>query len=420
VVAPRVIGTPEPDPTRERASRTISQGAAGFFVNQDCLEEKTMRAFKMLSLLMLVVMLVTACQPTPAAAGTIKVAMLFPMTGDVATFGKSSKEGAQLAIDEWNAKGGVLGRQIEVIVGDSRCDAQEARNQAVKVIEQDKVQFIIGEVCSSASIPISEVANEKKVVQISPTSTNPKVTVDDAGNHKPYTFRACFLDPFQGDVLATFAFKDLGLKTAGIMFDQGNDYVRGLAEYIRGAYEKLGGEVKVYEAYTKDDTDFSATLSKVADAKVDVLFLPDYYNKVSLIGKQAKEKGITAVMMGGDGWDSAQLETTAVDGGYFSNHYSPSDPRPLVQNFIQKYKEKYGAAPDALAVLSYDAANILFTAITDAKTTDPEKVKDAMLAVKYEGISGQITMDKNGDPIKAAAITKVTGGGYEFVKFVAP
>lgn len=379
-----------------------------------------MRAFKMLSLLMLVVMLITACQPTPAAAGTIKVAMLFPMTGDVATFGKSSKEGAQLAVDEWNAKGGVLGRQIEVVVGDSRCDAQEARNQAVKVIEQDKVQFIIGEVCSSASIPISEVANEKKVVQISPTSTNPKVTVDDAGNHKPYTFRACFLDPFQGDVLASFAFKDLGLKTAGIMFDQGNDYVRGLAEYIRDAYTKLGGEVKVYEAYTKDDTDFSATLSKVADAKVDVLFLPDYYNKVSLIGKQAKEKGITAVMMGGDGWDSAQLETTAVDGGYFSNHYSPSDPRPIVQNFIQKYKDKYNAAPDALAVLAYDAANILFTAITDAKTSDPEKVKDAMLAVKYEGISGQITMDKNGDPIKAAAITKVTGGGYEFVKFVAP
>ena len=379
-----------------------------------------MRAFKMLSLLMLVVMLITACQPTPAAAGSLKVAMLFPMTGDVATFGKSSKEGAQLAVDEWNAKGGVLGRQIEVIVGDSRCDAQEARNQAVKVIEQDKVQFIIGEVCSSASIPISEVANEKHVVQISPTSTNPKVTVDDAGNHKPYTFRACFLDPFQGDVLASFAFKDLGLKTAGIMFDQGNDYVRGLAEYIRGAYEKLGGEVKVYEAYTKDDTDFSATLSKVADAKVDVLFLPDYYNKVSLIGKQAKEKGITAVMMGGDGWDSAQLETTAVDGGYFSNHYSPSDPRPLVQNFIQKYKEKYGAAPDALAVLSYDAANILFTAITDAKTTDPEKVKDAMLAVKYEGISGQITMDKNGDPSKAAAITQVTGGGSKFIKFVAP
>jgi branched-chain amino acid transport system substrate-binding protein len=420
VIAPDIIRMPEPDPSGSGHPVHAARGHRLFAVSQVCLEEKIMRAFKMLSLLIVVVTLVTACQPTPAATGPIKVAMLFPMTGDVATFGKSSQEGAQLAVDEWNAKGGVLGQQIQVIVGDSRCDAQEARNQAVKVIEQDKVQFIIGEVCSSASIPISEVANEKKVLQISPTSTNPKVTVDDAGNHKPYTFRACFLDPFQGDVLAAFAFKDLKLDTAAIMFDQGNDYVRGLAEYIKGAYERLGGKILVYEAYTKDDTDFSATLSKVADAKVGVLFLPDYYNKVSLIGKQAKEKGVTAVMIGGDGWDSAQLDTTAVDGGYFSNHYSPSDPRPIVQNFIQKYTEKFGAAPDALAVLSYDAANILFTSIQSANSSDPVKVKDAMLAVKYEGISGSITMDKNGDPIKAAAITQVTGGGYKFVKFVAP
>jgi branched-chain amino acid transport system substrate-binding protein len=408
-----------------------------------------MRTMRILSILVLLVVLVTSCaqpaatpapqqpaaeqpaaeQPAaeepaaeePAASGEpIKVALLFPLTGDVATFGKSSQEGSELALQEWNDKGGVNGQMVEWVVGDSRCDAQEARNQATKVIEQDGVSFIIGEVCSSASIPVSEVANAKEVLQISPTSTNPAVTVDEAGNHKPYTFRACFLDPFQGDVLATFAYTDQGLTTAAILYDQGNDYVRGLGEYIKAAYEALGGTVAVYEAYNKDDTDFSVLLSKVNDANVDVLFLPDYYNKVSLIGTQARERGITAPMMGGDGWDSPQLDTAAVDGGFFSNHYSPADPRPVVQDFIRKYTEKYGAAPDALAVLAYDAANILMQSIQDAGTADPKVVKDAMLNVQYEGVSGNITMDEFGNPVKAAAITAVTGGTTEFVKFVQP
>ncbi|MCC7352781.1 MAG: ABC transporter substrate-binding protein [Anaerolineae bacterium] len=377
-----------------------------------------MRAFKFVSLLVLIAMVFSSC--AGAGAKEVKVAMLFPMTGGEATFGKSSKEGVELAVEEWNAKGGINGMKITTVLGDSRCDAQEARNQAVKVIDQDKVKFIIGEVCSSASIPVSEVANPKKVLQISPTSTNPKVTVDANGKHKPYTFRACFLDPFQGDVLAAFAYKEKGLKTAAILFDQGNDYVRGLAEYIKAPYEKLGGQVKVYEAYNKDDSDFSAILAKVADAKVDVLFLPDYYNKVSLIAKQAKDKGITAVMMGGDGWDSAELDRTATDGSYFSNHYSPQDPRPIVQNFLKTYKAKYGADPDALAVLAYDAANFLFSAIQETKSADPEKVKDTMLKITVEGISGQIKMGPTGDPIKTAAISQVKGGKIEFVKFAAP
>lgn len=391
-----------------------------------------MRAFKLLSLVILLSLVLTACSgaatPTAAPSGgaattsePIKVALVFPMTGDVSSFGISSKQGAEMALQEWNDKGGVNGQKIEWVVADSRCDAQEARNQAVKVTEVDKVKFIIGEVCSSASIPISEVVNQKKVVQISPTSTNPKVTVDETtGKHKPYTFRACFLDPFQGDVLASFAMTDLGKKTAAILFDQGNDYVRGLAEYIQASFVKMGGEVKVYEAYQKEDTDFAAVLSKVADAKADVLFLPDYYNKVSLIAKQAKEKGITAVMIGGDGWDSAQLDLQATDGGYFSDHYSSADPRPIVQNFLKAYETKYGAAPDALAVLAYDAANFLMSAIQATGNADPEKVKDTMLTVKVEGISGDIVMNEFGDPIKAAAITQVKDGKFNFVKFVKP
>jgi branched-chain amino acid transport system substrate-binding protein len=342
------------------------------------------------------------------------------MTGDVATFGLSSKQGSELALEEWNEKGGVNGQQIEWIVGDSRCDAQEAWNQATKVIEQDGVGFIIGEVCSSASIAIAEVANAKNVLQISPASTNPAVTVDEAGNHRPYTFRACFLDSFQGSALAAFAYRDNGLKNAAILYDQGNSYSSDLAEYIKAAYEKLGGTVAVYEAYNREDTNFSVLLSRVRAADVDVLFLPDYYDRVNLIAEQARDLGIDAVMMGGDGWDSSELDLEALDGGFFSNHYSPSDPRPIVQDFIAKYTEKYGAAPDALAVLAYDAANILMTAIQDAGTADPSVVKDAMLKVKVEGVSGEITFDDKGNPIKAAAITAVTGGKTEFVKFVAP
>lgn len=395
-----------------------------------------MRVFKLLSVVVLFSLVLSACGATPtpaqpAAAATqppvvatgepIKVALVFPMTGDVSSFGISSKQGAEMALQEWNDKGGVNGQKIEWVVADSRCDAQEARNQAVKVTEVDKVKFIIGEVCSSASIPISEVVNQKKVVQISPTSTNPKVTIDETtGKHKPYTFRACFLDPFQGDVLASFAMKDLGKKTAAILFDQGNDYVRGLAEYVRDSFVKMGGEVKVYEAYQKEDTDFAAVLSKVADAQADVLFLPDYYSKVSLIASQAKEKGIKAVMIGGDGWDSAQLDKVATDGGYFSDHYSSADPRPIVQNFLKAYETKYGAAPDALAVLAYDAANFLMSAIQATGNADPEKVKDTMLTVKVEGISGEIVMNENGDPIKAAAITQVKDDKFNFVKFVQP
>jgi branched-chain amino acid transport system substrate-binding protein len=237
---------------------------------------------------------------------------------------------------------------------------------------------------------------------------------------KPYVFRACFLDPFQGDVVASFAKEDLGASTAAVMYDKGNDYVLGLAEYFQSAFEGKGGQVVVYEAYTEADTDFSAILSKVADANPDVLFLPDYYSKVNLIGKQAKEKGITADLLGADGWDSADLDLTAVEGGYHSNHYSPSDPRPVVQNFLTKYQDEYGKAPDALAVLAYDATVVLLTAIEQADTTDTEKVRDTMAAIECEGVAGNITFNEEGDPIKTAAINKVTADGFEFVKWVAP
>jgi len=384
------------------------------------------RLFVVFSLLIVASMMLTACGGAAATQKEIKIAILAPLSGAVPTFGVSTRDGALLAIDEWNAKGGVLGAKIVPVVADSQCEADPAVNAANKVIDQDKVGYIIGEVCSKASIPMSEVVNAKHVVQISPTSTNLNVTIDSNGAVKPYTFRACFIDPFQGTVGAKFALDNLKAKKAFVLFDQGNDYVRGLAESFEAAFTGGGGEIVGKETYTGQDTDFSAILAKVSEAKPDVIYLPDYYNIVNLVAAQAKEKGITAPFMGGDGWDSADLDKKAAEGGYFTNHYSEQDTRPIVQAWLKtygdKYKDKDGKAivPDALATLSYDATNLMLAAIQKAGVDDPTKVKDAMAALEWEGVSGKITFDKNHNPIKAAVVLQVKDGKVVYVATVAP
>lgn len=386
-----------------------------------------MRAFKFLSLLIIAAMLLAACAaPAAAPAKELKVAILAPLSGPVPTFGVATRDGALLAIEEWNAKGGVLGMKIVPIVEDSQCTPDPAVNAANKVIDQDKVGYIIGEVCSKASIPISEIANAKGVVQISPTSTNPLVTVGEDGVTKPYIFRACFIDPFQGFVGAKFAYEELGAKTAFVLIDQANDYVRGLAENFMDAYEKQGGKIVGTESYTATDTDFSAILAKVADANPDVVYLPDYYNIVNLVMKQAKEKGITTPFVGGDGWDSPDLDLVATEGGFYTNHYSPEDPRPEVASFVKTFGEKYKndagepLVPDALAVLAYDATNLLLQAINDAGADDPAKVKDVLAKIKFSGVSGLITFGPDNNPVKSAAILGVSGGKIVFKTIVNP
>ncbi len=357
--------------------------------------------------------------PPASTEGALRVAILAPLSGPVPTFGVSTRDGAILAIEEWNARGGVLGRQIEYIVEDSQCTPGPAVNAANKVIEQDGVHYIIGEVCSSASIPISEITEERGILQISPTSTNVDVTLKADGSTKEYVFRACFIDPFQGLVMAQFAL-DQGHQTAFVLFDQGNDYVLGLAENFIENFEAGGGTIVGRESYTGQDTDFSASLTKVADSNADVLYVPDYYNILNLVGAQAKERGITAVLMGGDGWDSADLDRAAVDGGYYSNHYSPFDTRPIVQDWVVNYEARFGAVPDALATLAYDAANLLLASIESAGVDDPSVVKDAMAAIEYEAVSGTITFDEFHNPIKAAAVLQVQDGEILFVESVAP
>jgi branched-chain amino acid transport system substrate-binding protein len=385
-----------------------------------------MRFAKITTLFAAAAMAISACAGGAAGGGDIKVAVLAPLSGPVPTFGVATRDGALLAIEEWNAKGGVNGRKIVAVVEDSQCTPDPAVNAANKVINQDKVKFIIGEVCSKASIPVSEIANTAKVIQISPTSTNPDVTVSKDGKVKEFIYRACFIDPFQGQVGAKFALDTLKAKTAFIMLDQSNDYVKGLAEFFEKSFTAGGGTIAGKETYTSKDTDFSAILAKVADAKPDVIYLPDYYNIVNLAAKQAKEKGITAPFIGGDGWDSPDLDTKAADGGFFTNHYSPEDTRAEVQGFVKAYGVKYQddkkqpKVPDALAALAYDATNMLLQAIKEAGSDDTAKVRDALNKINFSGISGKITFDANHNPIKSATILAVKGGKVVFNSVVNP
>jgi len=356
--------------------------------------------------------------------GGAKIGLVAPLTGDVKTFGESTKNGFLLAVDETNAKGGVLGKKIEIVITDDKNDPTEASNAGSKLINQDMVKFIVGSVSSKCSIPLSEICQSSGVVMITPTSTNPKVTVRDDGSRKDYIFRACFIDPFQGTVAAKFALANYKAKTAAVLYDVGNDYTKGLAEFFKQSFTDGGGSIVAYESYTKDDVDFSALLTKVKQAQPDVIFLPDYYNKVGLIAKQARQLGITAPLLGGDGWDSPdmlKIAGEAICGGCFTNHYSPNDPSPEVQEWVKKYEAKYGSKPDALATLAYDATMMLLEAIRRAGAWDAKKVRDALADLKnFKTVSGEVSVDNCGNPVKNAVILKYVPTGQEYVTRMMP
>lgn len=407
----------------------------------------TKRMYFLFSLLALASMILAACGPAaatqapaaPAAAATeapaaapaattapaaatepLKVAVLAPLSGSVPTFGTSMLNGIKLAAGEWNKNGGILGRQIELVVEDSQCEADPAVNAANKVIDQDGVHYLLGELCSKASIPVSVIAEAKHVVQVTGSSTNVEVTLNVDGSTKQYVYRSCFIDPFQGLIAAKFVYNTLGIKTAFIMLDQGNDYSRGLAEAFDTSFTKLGGTVVGKETYTSADTDFSAVLAKVQVANPGLIFLPDYYPMANLVGAQAKQMGITAPLMGGDGWDSPDLNLAAVEGGYYVNHYTSEDTRPVVQNWVTAYKTAYGPVPDAIAALAYDAANLMFTAIKDAGVDDSTAVATAMQSVTLDGVTGKITFDAQHNPVKGAVIMQIKDGKVSFNSAIQP
>jgi len=376
---------------------------------------------KLLILLILVCFLFSV---SVASAQIVKIGGVACLTGGAATYGASTRNGCVLAFKAVNAAGGVdIGGTkylINYIFEDDQGSAEAAANAFRKLIDQDEVVAIIGSVMSKCTLAGAPIAQDAGVPVISPTSTNVQVTLTG-----DYIFRACFLDPFQGAVVASFSYNDLKAKTAAVIFDNGNDYTKGLAEAFRESFEKLGGKVVAYESFTDEDktTDFSAQLTNIKAANPEVIFLDSYYSAAALEAKQARGLGITVPFVGADGWDSAEfpkLGGEAVEGGNFCTHYSPGDPRPIVQNFVKKYVETYGQTPDALAALAYDAALILIDSLQRAGSTDGAAIRDAIAATNLDCVSGQITFDKNGDPIKKAAVIKVENGKFVFVKFVQP
>jgi branched-chain amino acid transport system substrate-binding protein len=354
-------------------------------------------------------------QTPPPPGFQVKVALVLPLSGFGQDMGERTRDGALMAIQEAQA----AGWDIQTVLADSECAPEVAVDAANQVIFTDTVKYIVGAVCSSASIPISEIAEANHIVQISPVSTDPRVTTHDDGTNKEYVFRACFLDPFQGRVMAAVA-RDLGATTAAVMYDEGDAYISGLAGYFRSAFEDMGGSVPVYEAYTSAVHDFSGILSTVAAADPDVLFLPEHYSRVNEIAAQADALGIQARFLGADGWDSPDLRFDLLDGAYFSTHFWAGDPRQVVVDFGQAYSTTYGTQPDALAALGYDATGVLLQAIAEAGVDNPSVVKDEMAGIAYEGVTDKIAFDEFGDPIKGAAIVAIEGGQTSFFKWVAP
>jgi branched-chain amino acid transport system substrate-binding protein len=355
-----------------------------------------------------------------AAGDEIVIGEYGSLTGSDATFGISTKNGIDMAIEEVNAAGGVLGKQVRVIVEDDRGDPAEATTVVTKLINSDKVVALLGEVASTRSLAGAPVAQQAGIPMVTPSSTNQKVT--EVGD---MIFRVCFIDPFQGLVMAKFTTNTLKKKNVAILRDIKSDYSVGLADVYKAELTKMGGTIVADESYGSGDTDFAAQLTAIKAKNPEAIFIPGYYTDVGLIAKQARSAGITAPLLGGDGWDSSslgQIGGTAIEGAYFSTHYSPDDPSPAIQNFVTAYKAKFGETPDGNAALAYDAAKILFDAMTRAGSTDGPAVRDALAkTANYQGVTGVITLDANRNATKPAVVLQViAGGGYKFVETIAP
>jgi branched-chain amino acid transport system substrate-binding protein len=371
----------------------------------------------LLSLLLIVSMLFAACgggtAPTDSgsdapAEGDIVIGGIFPLTGPIATFGISSRDAILLAFEEINANGGVLGRNLVFKVEDNKSTQADSATAAQKLIQQDKVVAILGPVASSNSLAAAPIAQEFGIPLLSPTSTNPAVT--QVGD---FIFRAAFIDPFQGAVMANFAVKDLEAKKAAIMTDANSDYSIGLGEVFEEVFTAAGGEIVSKQSFVTGDTDFNTILTSVKNANPDVVFVPSYYDTAGLLLDQAKNNvGFSpdVIFMGADGWDSPvlfELAGDAANGFYFSNHYSPDVDTPEVKSFLAAYEAKYNAVPDALAALAYDAAYMIAKAIENAGSADSAAIRDALADVQITGVSGFITLNENRDPIKSAVVIKI-------------
>lgn len=358
-------------------------------------------------------------QTTQADSSVIRIGEVGSMTGSEATFGTSTHNGVVLAVKEINAQGGIKGKRVEVLSLDDQGKPEEAATAVTKLINQDKVSAIIGEVASSRSLAMAPIAQKNKVAMVSPSSTNPKVT--EQGD---YIFRVCFIDPFQGMVMAKFALDHLKAKKVAILRDVKNDYSIGLADFFTQTFTAGGGQIVMDQSYSASDIDFKSQLTSIKTKNPEAIFVPGYYTEVGLIARQARELGIKAPLLGGDGWDSPKLVEIggpAIDGSYFSNHYSVEDSSPHVQNFIRTFKAEFGSVPDGLAAMGYDATMVLADAMNRAAVPEGQGLRDALAATKdFQGVTGKISINEQRNAVKSAVVLRVEGGQYKYQTTIEP
>lgn len=354
-----------------------------------------------------------------ADQNVIRIGEYGSMTGSEATFGISTHEGIVLAVNEVNEQGGINGKKIKVLTVDDQGKPEEAASAVTKLITSDKVVAILGEVASSRSLAGGPIAQRYQIPMLSPSSTNPKVT--QVGD---YIFRTCFIDPFQGKVMAAFAYNTLKARKVAILRDVKSDYSVGLAEFFTKTFEELDGKVVSDLSYTAGDVDFKAQLTAIRTKKVDAIFIPGYYTEVGLIARQARELGLKMPLLGGDGWDSerlAEIGGQALENSYFSNHYTSESQDSRVVEFVEKYKKVFGKVPDGLAAMGYDAALVLIDALKRAKNQTPKEIRDALAATKnFQAVSGVISLNVNRDAEKAAVVLIVKNGQFKYVETVNP
>ncbi len=355
------------------------------------------------------------------AQDTIKIGEYASLTGKEASFGQQSHKGLTLAIEELNAAGGVLGKKLELITEDNQTKPGESATAVKKLISRDKVVALIGEVASGRSLEAAPIAQAAKIPMIAPAATNPKVT--QTGN---YIFRVCFIDPFQGTVMAKFAQTDLKAKKVAVLSSVSNAYSVGLAKFFKETFTANGGIIVSEKNFSEGDKDFRAQLTAVKAAGADAVFVPSYYTEAALIARQARDLGLNVPFFGGDGWVADQLLEIggeALNGCYYSTHFSPENQDPVVQAFVKKFKARWGANenPDAFAALGYDAAYVLVDAIKRAGSTEGPKLRNALAATQnFAGVTGVTNIDRNRDASKPAAIIAIKNGKLEFLKTVAP
>jgi branched-chain amino acid transport system substrate-binding protein len=347
----------------------------------------------------------------------IRVGVNAELTGSKPTVGDSCKKAAELMAAQVNQAGGLkVGDKqypLKLIVEDNEDKAESAAAAAQKLISQNNVLAILGPNASGNAIPAARICEDAGVIMISPWSTNPKTT-----EGKKFIFRACFIDDFQGQVMAKFARGNLKAATAAVLYDVASEYNKGIAEFFKKSFEAAGGKVVAFESYTKDDKDFSSQLTLIRAANPAVLFLPNYYNEVPLQVQQARRLGIGCPIIGSDSWGSAELLNLGgkdLEGAYFSTHYAPDIATPTAQKFIKDYETKYGKKPDDVAALTYDAGNLLCAAIAQAGVLDRQKVRDALASVKeFDGVTGKMKFQGTGDPIKSAVIIQIKDGKFTY------